>query len=403
MTSLRLASLVVALGLLAPRALAQAPAASPYRRAGEQPLEFRGPGREVKEPEVTEVVLGWFGPDDPDHPDFGEFWRGAVLGLEAENATGGYRGVPFRMVAAWSESPWHAGIGRLTRLIYDRQAWAVIGGVDGATTHLAEQVALKARLPLLSPGSTDPTVNCAQVPWLLTALPPDDRQAKVLIAELRREVGDGRIAVAAAVDHDSHATLGTFRRELATQSLVPATLVEFDPAEPDAGPLAARLVDSEPAALLVIAPARPAAGLVSELRRRGFGGTIFGSASLGRNAFVRAAGPAAEGVLAPLLHEASPGWDAFARVYEARWGTAMAPDDAAAQAYDAVRYLASALRVTGLNRARLADALRALAPWSGAAGELRFDALGRNQREVRLARWRAGARVAVEDAIPSAR
>jgi ABC-type branched-subunit amino acid transport system substrate-binding protein len=99
-------------------------------------------------------------------------------------------------------------------------------------------------------------------------------------------------------------------------------------------------------------------------------------------------------VVAPLLHEASPAWDAFAMAYAARWGDP--PDDAAAQAYDAVRYLATALRLSGLNRARLADALRALAPWSGAAGELRFDALGRNQREVRLARWQAGRRVAAE-------
>jgi branched-chain amino acid transport system substrate-binding protein len=383
--------------------LAQPQAATPYRRAGEQPLEFRGAGRELIEPSISEVVLGWFGPDDPDHPDFGEPWRGAVLGLEAENAAGGYRGAPLRLVAAWSESPWHAGIGRLTRLVYDRQAWAVIGGMDGATTHLAEQVALKARLPLLSPGSTDPTANCAHVPWLFTALPPDDRQAKVLVVGLRRELGDGRLAVAAAVDHDSHATLVAYRRELAAQALVPQMLVEFEPAETDAGPLAARLLGAGPAAVLVIAPPRPAAALVSELRRRGFDGAVLGNASLGRNAFVRAAGPAAEGVVAPLLHERSPAWDAFVRDYQARWGGALAPDDAAVQAYDAVRYLASALRASGLNRARLADALRALAPWSGAAGELRWDALGRNQREVRLARWRGGRRVAAEPSAAAAR
>jgi branched-chain amino acid transport system substrate-binding protein len=341
-------------------------------------------------------VLGWFGPDDPDHPDFGELWRGAVLGLEAENAAGGYRGVPLRLVAAWSESPWHAGIGRLTRLVYARQAWAVIGGMDGATTHLAEQVALKARLPLLSPGSTDPTANCAHVPWLLTALPPDDRQARVLVAALRHELGDGTLAVAAAVDHDSHATLVAYRRELAAQALVPQTLVEFEPAETDAGPLAARLLGASPAVVLVVAPPRPAAALVRELRRRGFAGAVLGGGSLGRSAFVRAAGPAAEGVVAPLLHEASPAWDAFVRDYQARWGTAVEPDDAAVQAYDSVRYVASALRAAGLNRARLADALRALAPWRGAAGELRWDALGRNQREVRLARWRGGRRVAAE-------
>ena len=295
---------------------------------------------------------------------------------------------------AWSESPWRAGIGRLTRLVYESRPWAVVGGVDGATTHLAEQVALKARFPLLSPGSTDPSANCGHVPWLFTALPSDDRQAAVLVARLRTELEGGRLAVAAGVDHDSHAALVALRRELARLGLEPQTLVEFDPADSDPGPLAARLVEARPTVVLLAAPARPAAALVSELRRRGFAGAVLGGAPLARNAFVRAAGRASEGVLAPLLYEASPAWDAFARTYEARWRGA--PDDAAAQAYDAVRFVASAVRTSGLNHARIGDALRALAPWSGAAGVLRWDAIGRNQREVGLAAWRGGHRVPLQ-------
>ena len=389
-----LAGLAATALLAAASGFAQPPGPAPYRRAGGQPLEFRGPGRDEPAPDVAEVVLGWFGPADPDHPDFGEFWRGALLALEAENAAGGYRGAPFRLVSAWSESPWQAGIGRLTRLVYETGAWGVIGGVDGATTHLAEQVALKARFPLLSPGSTDPTANCGHVPWLFTALPPDDRHAPVLVERLRREVGSGELAVAVAVDHDSHATLVALRREMELLRLTPQALLEFDPGEANLGPLAARLVEARPAAILVVAPARPAAALVNELRRRGFGGALLGGATLARNAFVRAAGPAAEGVLAPLLHEASPAWDALAGAYEARWRGV--PDDAAAQAYDAVRLLASAVRAGGLNRARIASALRALQPWSGAAGAVSWDALGRNRRPVGLARWSGGRLVAVE-------
>ena len=387
----RLAGFVVGAGLSATLALAQSQAPGPYRRDGAQPLAYRGPGRDEPAPEVSEVVLGWFGPDDPDHADFGELWRGAALAIETENAAGGYRGAPFRLVAAWSEDPWRGGIGRLTRLVYESRPWAVIGGVDGATTHLAEQVALKARFPLLSPGSTDPSTNCGHVPWLFTALPSDDRWARVLVARLRAELGGGRLAVAAGVDHDSHAALVSLRRELARVGLEPQTLVEFEPAEPEAGPLAARLLEGRPSAVLLVAPARPAAAVVSELRRRGFGGQVLGGAPVARNAFARAAGPAAEGVLAPLLYEASPAWEAFARAYEARWrGT---PDDAAAQAYDAVRFVASAIRTSGLNRARIGEALRALAPWSGAAGVLRWDALGRNERVVGLAVWHGGRRM----------
>jgi branched-chain amino acid transport system substrate-binding protein len=386
--TLRLAGFV-AVGLVAATTgFSETPADTPYRRDGQAPLEFRGPGRDTPEPNPDEVAIGWFGPADADHPDFGDFWRGALLALEAENAAGGYRGAPFRLRPAWSESPWQAGIGELTRLVYDEGAWAVIGGVDGATTHLAEQVALKARFPLVSPGSTDATANCGHVPWLFTGLPSDERQAPVLVERLRHELGHGALAVVAGNDHDSHAALVALRREIAAQRVSPATLVEWGKAEAIPGPLAERLLEVKPKVVLVIAPAREAAEIVVALRQRGFRGPILGGATLARNAFGRTAGASAEGVIVPLLREASPEWDAFARAYEARWHEA--PDAGAAQAHDAVRLLASAVRAGGLNRVRIVEALRALAPWSGAAGSVRWDALGGNLRPVGLARWQGG-------------
>ena len=37
------------------------PEPQPYRKGAQEPLDFRGPGREEPEPDVSEVVLGWFG------------------------------------------------------------------------------------------------------------------------------------------------------------------------------------------------------------------------------------------------------------------------------------------------------------------------------------------------------
>ena len=143
---------------------------------------------------MSEVVLGWFGPGDPDHPEFGDFWRGAVLALEEENAGGGYRGRPFRLQPVWSESPWAAGIIDLTRLVVGGGVWAVLGGVDGTTTHLAVQIALKAHVLLLSPGSTDATTDHANVPWLFSLPPSDERIAPVLADALAKAAGAGSFA-----------------------------------------------------------------------------------------------------------------------------------------------------------------------------------------------------------------
>jgi branched-chain amino acid transport system substrate-binding protein len=360
----------------------------PFKAPSQVPLDFRGPGREEPEPDVDEVVLGWFGPADPAHPEFGDFWRGAVLALDEENAAGGYRGKPFRLVPSWSESPWAAATGDLTRTVYERGAWAVLGGVDGTTTHLAVQVALKSHFLLLSPGSTDVTTDRANVPWLFS-LPPSDEQCAAALGEgLERSAAGGAVAVAAATDHDSHATLVAVRREMARRRLAPATLLEFGADERDLGPLAARLAAGRPGALLVLAPSRVAARLVADVREAGFHGPILGGATAARSAFRRAAGPAAEGVVAPLPAEPGPAWEAFARAYEGRWEGP--PDDAAGHAYDAVRMAAEAVRRAGLNRALVRDAVRALGPWPGASGTVSWNALGRNERAVVLGSWRDG-------------
>jgi branched-chain amino acid transport system substrate-binding protein len=381
-----LALLLAGAAFAAPSALGQE--ARPFKKPLEAPLDFRGPGREEPEPDVSEVVLAWFGPGDPDHPEFGDLWRGAALALEEENRGGGCRGRPFRLQPVWSESPWAAGITDLTRLVVGGGAWAVLGGVDGATTHLAVQTALKAHVLLLSPGSTDATADHANVPWLFSLPPSDERIAPVLADAIAKAAGAGSFAVAAATDHDSHAALVALRRALARLGVGPTVLVEFAADERDPTGLAARLVTARPRALVVLAPSRAGGRLVAAIRKAGFGGPIVGGSPFARAAFRRAAGRAAEGVLAPLPAGAAPAPEGFVRAYEARWREA--PDDAAAHGYDAVRLVAQAVRRAGLNRALVRDAVRALAPWPGASGRVSWDPLGRNATGVALGPWRDG-------------
>jgi branched-chain amino acid transport system substrate-binding protein len=335
---------------------------------------------------VNEVVLGWFGPGDPDHPVGGDFWRGAVLALDELNEGGGYRGRPFRLVSGWSTDPWGTGVVQVTRMVFDHGAWAILGAIDGAAAHLAEQVALKARVTLVSSGSTDRTAHMASVPWMFSCLPSDQAQAPVLIEALA--AAGGSFAIAAAAEHDAHATLVELRRALAARRLTPATLLEFDPVGADLDPLAARLLEGRSEAILVLAPAEAAARLVVALRRRGFTGTVIGGPTLALNAFARAAGESAEGVVVPLLWEPSAEWDSFARMYENRWREP--PDHAATWSYDAVHLVAEAVRRAGLNRVRIRDEVGALAPRPGAAGTVQWDALGQNEGPVGLATWTRG-------------
>ena len=66
------------------------------------------------------------------------------------------------------------------------------------------------------------------------------------------------------------------------------------------------------------------------------------------------------------------------------------PDYAAAHTYDALNLLIAAIRRAGLNRAKIGDALRELAPYPGVTGSIAWDKLGSNTRPVVLGTIRAG-------------
>jgi branched-chain amino acid transport system substrate-binding protein len=359
----------------------------PYFDARQQQMEYVGPGREEPEPtNLREVLIGYFGPSDPAHPEGGDIWRAVSLAVEEANAEGGYRGLPFRVITAWSENPWGTGVSQAVRLAYYDKVWAMIGGIDGPSTHLAEQVVAKARLVLISPASTDKTVNLAGVPWMFSALPGDHLTAPVVGQALlaRREP----FVTLAATDHDSHMFLVELRKFLATKGTGPIFEYEFKSGTQDFSELAGRVEESNPGAIVLIAGPEDSARLLATLRDKGFAGRVFGGPWMGRRSFLAAAGSNAEGVLIPLLNGPANGFQGFATKFQSRFH--ILPDYATAQAYDATRLLIAAIRKSGLNRARIRDAVRELSPWDGVSGTITWDPVGQNMRTVRLGSIRRG-------------
>lgn len=77
-----------------------------------------------------------------------------------------------KMTVVWSESPWTEGGAALVKAIFAEKPAAIVAGPDPKTVHLAEQIALKLRLPLIDPASTDLTANQAGVPWIFSLATP---------------------------------------------------------------------------------------------------------------------------------------------------------------------------------------------------------------------------------------
>jgi ABC-type branched-subunit amino acid transport system substrate-binding protein len=361
----------------------------PHFDAREQRAVYAGPGRDDPAPSgLEEVLIGYFGPSDPDDPTGGDAWLAAKMAIEEANAGGGHDGLPYRLVPAWSATPWGTGVTKLARLVYDDGVWAIVGSIDGASTHLAETVVTKARLTLVSPGGTDVTVNYANVPWMFSCMPGDDTLYAALAEEIVDRGGDEGIVLVSTTDHDSHHASVALLFALTQHRRAPAFHVEIDAGATDlAGPLE-RIVTLEPDTVVVVAGPRDSARIVSVLREQLSGMAILGGPSMARTVFLEEAGGAAEGVVFPLPCDPSHADGEFGRAFASRFGKA--PDCLAAQTYDATRVVLEATSRAGLNRIRIADEVAGFSTRSGAAGPIDWNAAGRNDRGVTLGTVDAG-------------
>jgi branched-chain amino acid transport system substrate-binding protein len=384
----------------------------PFFDARAREPNYAGPGREQADPpDVAEVLIGYFGPPVAAHPQAGDMWCAASLAVEQANAEGGYRNKPFRLVPAWSDSPWGAGVKELTRLVFEDRVWAVVGGIDGPTTHLAEQVTVKAGLPLLNPVSTDKTVNLINVPWIFSCTPQDHIQAQVLAEGLVARLGAGssdcgwrmadcglkdradpnphsHFVLVSAVDHDSHLFAVELQKAVTARPLTWAYSYQFNPSDRDVNDLVEKVCSAGSDAVVIIADASTSAQFVRRVRAGGYSGSIWGGPWMGQRTFFTEAGRGAEGIVFPCAYAAAPELSAFAEEFTRRFGRS--PDYLAAHTYDAVNLLVAAVRRSGLNRARIRDALRALSPWPGVSGTITWDSPGRNRRPVNLCTLREG-------------
>jgi ABC-type branched-subunit amino acid transport system substrate-binding protein len=332
--------------------------------------------------DLGEIRIGYFGPDDPNHPVGGAIWKGTKLAIGEANTAGGYQELPFRLVQGWDENPWSGGAASVVRMVFQERVWAVIGGIDGASTHLAEQVVAKARLALIDPASTDRTVNSANVPWVFSCAPDDgalmDAIGGALLASPDRE----SFILVSATDHDSRIMAGEFLSFVHGKRSRPWRRLEFRSGSYRIPELAKQIGESGVGAVVVLADASDSASMVRELRKTTKDLAVFGGPLMARRTFLEQVGPAAEGVRLPLALRESDLAAEFGNRFVARWG--VAPDYAAFHAYDSTRLLVAAIRKAGLDRTRIRDALVELSPWKGVSGTIRWDEIRRNARDVRL-------------------
>lgn len=369
---------------------------APYRGAGEPARRFfveapvyRGPGRDdPAPPDLKFLTLGLVAPlTGPDSYAGVSIVRATQMAVEEANAARAPGSLAFRVVALDEGVRWGQAGDAVVDLVTDHGALAVLGAYEDANSHVITRVILKTQVVNVNTGGVDPTITEHAVPWVLR-LRPDDRQTGYrLVRKVFDEDARKRVVMFRSNDRYGRAGVREFV-DAARRSGRPVPLeVRFEAKETDFASRIERIRGAEPDAIVMWGRPGPAGAAVRALRAAGITAPVYAADRIVGDAFLVAAGAAAEGVV--FTYPMDPrtggrGWPEFRAKWTARHGEE--PDCIAAYAYDGARMTIEAIRTAGPNRARIRDAMFAPRTWEGVTGTIRFDTTQNARREPVLGR-----------------
>jgi branched-chain amino acid transport system substrate-binding protein len=125
----------------------------PYARVGEDGVDYAGPHR----PDLSGPVrVVFFGPRAADVSQSPE--------VQAELASSAAKGKPWTLLPVASDQNWGVASTQLVHALMDEHALAIVA-LDRDSAHLAEQLALKAFVPVVAV-SSDKKLTSTNIPWI---------------------------------------------------------------------------------------------------------------------------------------------------------------------------------------------------------------------------------------------
>lgn len=125
-----------------------------YARVGEEPVTYSGPAIADTVGDTLHIVV--FGPHAEERVSLPEVKR-VVDGLTVQ-------GRKVSLIAISADQEWGKASNELVRAIYEQNALAIVS-LDRNSSHLAEQIGVKAFVPVLAI-SSDQTLTSINIPWI---------------------------------------------------------------------------------------------------------------------------------------------------------------------------------------------------------------------------------------------
>ena len=305
--------------------------------------------------------------------------------VEQANARGGVAGHPVKLIVKDTGGSPEKAVSFARQLIDEEKVFAILGPSTSGETMAVKSIAEEARTPLLSLAAAEVIVNPVAAHVFKTA--QKDSHAAALICQDMKKRGITRIAV-----FSSNTGFGKAGKEqiakLAPEYGIQIVLDEvYDKAATDLSAEATKLKGSNAQAVLnwSIEPAQSI--LVKNIRQLGITMPIYQSHGFGNLAYVKAAGPAAEGVIFPhgrlAVADALPAGHpqkavllAYRDAYQKRYGEEVS--GFGGYAWDAFQLLVLAIEKVGLDQAKVRSALESTQGFVGQSGVFRFSPADHN-------------------------
>lgn len=369
------------------RAQSETTSATPYAVLDRQSVSYRGPlpstGVQTGGPVVIGMILPLRGSQEPEGK---ALLAAAQLAIEEEQAKGALAdGRRLEIVDRDKTGPWGQVSTEIFKLVEEDRAVAILTSANGASAHLAEQMANKLSVPILTLAS-DPSTTQANVPWIFRLGPSDIDQAKVFCRRIYTELQLQRILLVAQTNHDGRSGASEF--EKAAKELGAATPQRFEVngSAQDLESFEEVLQTNAPQAVVFWTDTPTTEELLPRLKKLRPAIPVFlsrKSAELGAAEMFSGDSFAVDSADAGEASAAGK----FRELYRERTGTNAS--FAANEIYLAVRLIATAVRASGANRGMLRDYLANQGSSSEGETATPFDPAGNDVRQPTLVKLQA--------------
>jgi branched-chain amino acid transport system substrate-binding protein len=300
---------------------------------------------------------------------------GLELALAEVNGSRFLGSTQLRLVFMDDKADKQEGISAFTKLISDDKVSAIIGPTLSSTAFAADPVAQKAGVPVLGTSNTatgitamgnyvfrDSLLQSGVVPGTLVAVKAKYHPQKaVLLYESTNEFSKSESEV--------------FKTALQKLGISLLATESYSKGDTDFRTQLGKLNARKPDIFVLSSLVGEAIPILQQAREIGITQPIVGGNGFNSPNVLKNAGSAAEGLIvgsAWFIDSQAPKSKAFVQAYRARYNAD--PDQFAAQAYDGLYIMATAIKNAGsADRAAIRDALAAIRNLDGALGTFSFD------------------------------